>query len=495
MVILVALRLTIGWHFLYEGVWKIANSDEFSARPFLTQAKGPAAGLFYAMVPDLDGRKRLASRKVANHRPTLDAWQELRQAVEGHFRRHVENRYQRGLGKGEKLSEADLGAIQETVQEFRMASEPILWEHADKLEAYLAENEQQILAYLAAMPQIRPGDQPQGPNQSPKELEAWLSAIGGIEREYHKGLREALQSAQEEGERMPNPFNPTVPEVKEGVNLTDIVVGNTIQNLQGRDVLRAEEVITADPYRNAWNRLKNEVIQQYKFSDEQRYEAERAWRLYKASLEDYVAANREQIVGYFGSLDRFEDDNARGNNGAPFQEKRTWDRQQELRREVNGWLTDLDWMGKHYQLALWDIIAGDQEQVDMVPAPVSETDALPIPLPFVQSKTELLDFAVTYGLTAIGLCLVVGLFTRLACLGGAAFLISVLLTQPPWPTIYPPAPEVVGHALVVDKNFVELVALLFMATTAVGRWGGLDFFLHKWLVKPFRSSGNDEEKQ
>ena len=55
-----ALRLTIGWHFFYEGVWKITNSDKFSAAPFLTNAKGPAAPLFYAMIPDINGEKRLA---------------------------------------------------------------------------------------------------------------------------------------------------------------------------------------------------------------------------------------------------------------------------------------------------------------------------------------------------------------------------------------------------------------------------------------------------
>ncbi|HLA83473.1 MAG TPA: DoxX family protein, partial [Thermoguttaceae bacterium] len=62
VVLLVALRVTIGWHFLYEGVWKIANPEKFSAASFLTTAKGPAAPLFYAMVHDIDGRERLARR-------------------------------------------------------------------------------------------------------------------------------------------------------------------------------------------------------------------------------------------------------------------------------------------------------------------------------------------------------------------------------------------------------------------------------------------------
>ena len=62
VVALVALRLALGCHFLYEGVWKITHADEFSAEPFLTQAKGPVSGLFYAMLPDIDGAAASADR-------------------------------------------------------------------------------------------------------------------------------------------------------------------------------------------------------------------------------------------------------------------------------------------------------------------------------------------------------------------------------------------------------------------------------------------------
>ena len=46
---------------------------------------------------------------------------------------------------------------------------------------------------------------------------------------------------------------------------------------------------------------------------------------------------------------------------------------------------------------------------------------------------------------------------------------------------------VVGHALLVNKDFVEMVALFTIATTAVGRWGGLDYFLYHLIVNPFLS--------
>ena len=63
----------------------------------------------------------------------------------------------------------------------------------------------------------------------------------------------------------------------------------------------------------------------------------------------------------------------------------------------------------------------------------------------------------------------------------------VILTQPSWPTIYPPAPEVVGHALLIDKNFIEMIALLVIATTAVGRWGGLDYFTESYVIRLLQS--------
>jgi uncharacterized membrane protein YphA (DoxX/SURF4 family) len=55
---LVLLRVAVGWHFLYSGIWKL-QTPNFSAAGFLSQAKGPLADRFYALVPDIDGREHL----------------------------------------------------------------------------------------------------------------------------------------------------------------------------------------------------------------------------------------------------------------------------------------------------------------------------------------------------------------------------------------------------------------------------------------------------
>jgi hypothetical protein len=61
------------------------------------------------------------------------------------------------------------------------------------------------------------------------------------------------------------------------------------------------------------------------------------------------------------------------------------------------------------------------------------------------------------------------------------------MTQPAWPTIWPPDPPVVGHALLINKDFIEMLALLVVASTAVGRWAGLDYFVGNLVIDPVLS--------
>ncbi|MDM8004812.1 MAG: DoxX family protein [Phycisphaerae bacterium] len=82
------------------------------------------------------------------------------------------------------------------------------------------------------------------------------------------------------------------------------------------------------------------------------------------------------------------------------------------------------------------------------------------------------DFSNKWALTIVGVCLILGLFTRLACLGAAGLLAMYYFAMPPLPGV-PEGPSE-GHYLVINKNLIELVTVLMLATTRVGRWGGLD---------------------
>ena len=40
------LRIMVGWHFLYGGVWKLMQNGQWSCLSYLDGAQGPLAGLF-----------------------------------------------------------------------------------------------------------------------------------------------------------------------------------------------------------------------------------------------------------------------------------------------------------------------------------------------------------------------------------------------------------------------------------------------------------------
>ena len=101
--------------------------------------------------------------------------------------------------------------------------------------------------------------------------------------------------------------------------------------------------------------------------------------------------------------------------------------------------------------------------------------------------------ATMYGLTAVGLCLMLGLFTPLAALGGAAYLLSFYLSMPPWPGL-PEGPNLEGHYRYVNKNLIEMLACLVLASTPNGLWVGVDALLFGWIGRGRRARLEAEER-
>lgn len=96
-----------------------------------------------------------------------------------------------------------------------------------------------------------------------------------------------------------------------------------------------------------------------------------------------------------------------------------------------------------------------------------------------------------FGITAIGIGLFLGLFTRVACLGGIAFLAMTYLTIPPFPWLpVPPLNE--GNYVFINKNMVEMFGMIVLFTTNSGRWFGLDAILANLL--PSCCAWNSEPK-
>jgi thiosulfate dehydrogenase (quinone) large subunit len=87
------------------------------------------------------------------------------------------------------------------------------------------------------------------------------------------------------------------------------------------------------------------------------------------------------------------------------------------------------------------------------------------------------DLITMWGLTLVGVLLILGLFTRLASLAGIGFILLFYLCNPPFVGYFYSIPTE-GSYLIVNKNLVELCALLVIFTTGSGRFAGLDRIVH-----------------
>lgn len=106
-----------------------------------------------------------------------------------------------------------------------------------------------------------------------------------------------------------------------------------------------------------------------------------------------------------------------------------------------------------------------------------------------QSMGKLNDKITMYFLGVVGACLFFGLLTRLSCVLAAGFLIVTYLAFPPFPW-YPNPPNTEGNPLFVNKNLIEVFALLALACFPTGRWLGLDAIVH-WVLFGRRADVNN----
>ncbi|MFN4257831.1 MAG: hypothetical protein ACK4RK_00925 [Gemmataceae bacterium] len=163
-----------------------------------------------------------------------------------------------------------------------------------------------------------------------------------------------------------------------------------------------------------------------------------------------------------------------------------------LRRQMR---TELDKQTKKMQAALSDVLTPEQQ--DQPPLAIAQqsmwavTKAKLTQFPKM-TPLERADVVVAFGLTIIGLLLLAGLLTRTACVAGAAFLVLTYLPMPPFPWL-PEVPRSEGHYVFVNKNVIEFLALMALATTRSGRWLGLDALLP--FLNPFRRRAAPETRR
>ena len=99
-----------------------------------------------------------------------------------------------------------------------------------------------------------------------------------------------------------------------------------------------------------------------------------------------------------------------------------------------------------------------------------------------ENVLKVVDFLNTWGLIAIGLGLILGLFTRLASIAGAILLFLYYSNNPPFIGLEYTVPSE-GSYLVVSKTLIEAVALIVLAIFPTGTIFGFDIILNRYINK------------
>jgi len=97
-------------------------------------------------------------------------------------------------------------------------------------------------------------------------------------------------------------------------------------------------------------------------------------------------------------------------------------------------------------------------------------------------RLEVVNQLNMWGLTLIGLGLILGCFTRLASASGMLVILLFYLCNPPFVGYFYSIP-MEGSYLIVNKNLVELAALAVVFVTGSGRVVGLDRIIHGLFAK------------
>lgn len=230
-----------------------------------------------------------------------------------------------------------------------------------------------------------------------------------------------------------------------------------------------------DPSRlkDEWSAEMYRVANHYGFDEDEQKKAGEVLKKAQQDADDWFQSieNREKVHKYLADLSEIEAIERKPDALAYELENARADRKlveadrKDLVKIVDAWTSGL-------RIGLVALAS---------PAQVKEAGEYALPL----NQLQKIDLLTMWGLSTVGLCLMLGLFTPLAALGGAAYLLSFYLSMPPWPGL--PEGITEGHYRYVNKNLIEMLACLVLASTPNGLWIGVDALLFGWIGRGRRA--------
>ena len=425
VVLIVVLRLSIGWQFLYEGLWKydtLNSPAPWSAEGYLKAAQGPFRDHFRAMTGDPDDLGWLDHDQMTQH------WSQWRTRFTAHYQLDADQ--QKELAKlidPPTVANAQLlAALPPSVDPKNFpkdaAKKPVISYDATKKQ--LVVPGQLLPAELAALKGMVnvldlgegafgiPGDDGEPARENGVLVPpaagdlAYFKALLALEKRvnvlsYSQRLTALLKADPDrvgvEWKTDPKP---------------ELVMGTASANSTDHNVRYGEIQVYKDLIKEYETALAKAKVD---------YQLEHASR-----IGTKLAAQRAVVVGPVKALD-----------------------------------TQL-------QEAARKLLKPSQYALGAIP---------PEGTPVQRASQQAM-----WGLLILGTLLLLGLCTRPAAVAGAVMLLSFYLVVPPWPGVpQPPGPE---HSFVVNKNLIEALALIAIAALPTGSWFGLDGLIRKLVKRP-----------
>jgi uncharacterized membrane protein YphA (DoxX/SURF4 family) len=190
-------------------------------------------------------------------------------------------------------------------------------------------------------------------------------------------------------------------------------------------------------------------------------EAEEAFRRRQAQAEHYFRTHREDIDAYLREAAWLESMKSDAETGAtPFHQERIATKEAEVRAKARELMAGVRQLDEGLERDLYNLATPEQRSVGVIQ---------------MRRGAAWVDAVVKWVVLLVGVCLILGLFTRPAAVAGGLFLASVLVASG-WPFWS-------GGNDETYKVAVELFAILTLAAVGAGRFAGLDFFLYALWAK------------
>ena len=396
VVLLVVLRVAVGWQLLYEGLWKIdtlQTTKPWTSAGYLKNSVGPLRDNFREMTGDPDDLKWLDYDAVSAK------WKDWSVRFRNHYQ--LDDKQAQTLdellnGRTSKVGNLEvyaqgLASLPDGVTDLKKASgvsEKVIWYEAENkrllidASRVLTPSEKDRLNKVVK----RPADLPEDEDWAPTKRQAdYLEAVRRIYERQQKsfGYLRKLSGAL--------------------VGDPDLTGNSDWQRVGKRD----EYISLLDEYEADYAKAKTSF----------------EW--------DHLAYTNKKI--------------------------------QALRVELTG---PIKAMETSLQDDAYKLLTSAQRQRGGVPEPMT--------------TVRLADTMTILGLTVLGFMLIAGLFSRFTAAAAAFMLFNFYLAMPPLPGVPPlPGPE---HSFIVNKNLIEVFALLALAALPTGKWFGLDALLGPFLA-------------